>query len=162
MLKLLAFVSVNDALGLGWRSNRALPLCLAPWFMHVWKMLSAFIQVPYPDDDELRCQCQAQSSQCKFIHINQYMVMLMGNQEGNILAVLYILFVWFSDNLIGACDVWEVQYFLLRFDIDLTYLPNDISCKWHTPRSLLLPKIHKVHIARHHRSIFALLYVKCL
>lgn len=54
--------------------------------------------------------------------------MLMGNQEGNILAVLYILFVWFSDNLIGACDVWVVQYFLLRFDIDLTYLPNDISC----------------------------------
>ncbi len=30
------------------------------------------------------------------------------------------------------------------------------------PRSILLPKIHKTHIAQHHRSIFALLYVKCL
>ncbi len=28
--------------------------------------------------------------------------------------------------------------------------------------TILLPKIHKTHIARHHRSIFALLYVKCL
>ncbi len=27
------------------------------------------------------------------------------------------------------------------------------------PRSILLPKIHKTHIARHHRSIFALLYM---
>ncbi len=26
----------------------------------------------------------------------------------------------------------------------------------------ILPKIHKTHIAWHHRSIFALLYVKCL
>ncbi len=31
-----------------------------------------------------------------------------------------------------------------------------------SPRSILLLKIHKTHIARHHRSIFALLYVKCL
>ncbi len=30
------------------------------------------------------------------------------------------------------------------------------------PRSILLLKIHKTHIARHYRSIFALLYVKCL
>ncbi len=30
------------------------------------------------------------------------------------------------------------------------------------PRSILLPKIHKTHIAQYHRSIFALLYVKCL
>ncbi len=30
------------------------------------------------------------------------------------------------------------------------------------PRSILLPQIHKTHIARHHRSIFALLHVKCL
>ncbi len=30
------------------------------------------------------------------------------------------------------------------------------------PRSILLLKIHKTHIARYHRSIFALLYVKCL
>ncbi len=29
-------------------------------------------------------------------------------------------------------------------------------------RSILLPKIHKTHIVRHHRSIFDLLYVKCL
>ncbi len=29
-------------------------------------------------------------------------------------------------------------------------------------RSILLPKIHKTHIAQYHRSIFALLYVKCL
>ncbi len=29
-------------------------------------------------------------------------------------------------------------------------------------RSILLLKIHKTHIARHHRSIFVLLYVKCL
>ncbi len=29
-------------------------------------------------------------------------------------------------------------------------------------RSILLQKIHKTHMARHHRSIFALLYVKCL
>ncbi len=29
-------------------------------------------------------------------------------------------------------------------------------------RSILLPKIHKTHIARHHKSIFALLYVKSL
>ncbi len=29
-------------------------------------------------------------------------------------------------------------------------------------RSILLPKIHKTHIARNHRSIFALLYVKYL
>ncbi len=31
------------------------------------------------------------------------------------------------------------------------------------PRSIFLPKIHKTYIAclRHHRSIFALLYVKC-
>ncbi len=28
-----------------------------------------------------------------------------------------------------------------------------------SPRSILLPKIHKTHIARHHRSIFALLYI---
>ncbi len=30
------------------------------------------------------------------------------------------------------------------------------------PRSILLLKIHKTHIARHHSSIFSLLYVKCL
>ncbi len=30
------------------------------------------------------------------------------------------------------------------------------------PRSILLLKIHKTHIGQHHRSIFALLYVKCL
>ncbi len=30
------------------------------------------------------------------------------------------------------------------------------------PRSILLLKIHKTHIARHHRSIITLLYVKCL
>ncbi len=30
------------------------------------------------------------------------------------------------------------------------------------PRSILLLKIHQTHIAQHHRSIFALLYVKCL
>ncbi len=30
------------------------------------------------------------------------------------------------------------------------------------PMSILLLKIHKTHIARHHRSIFTLLYVKCL
>ncbi len=31
------------------------------------------------------------------------------------------------------------------------------------PMSIVLPKIHKTHIARHHRlSIFALLYVKYL
>ncbi len=29
------------------------------------------------------------------------------------------------------------------------------------PRSILLPKFHKTHIAQHHRSIFDLLYVKC-
>ncbi len=29
-------------------------------------------------------------------------------------------------------------------------------------RSVLLLKTHKTHIARHHSSIFALLYVKCL
>ncbi len=29
------------------------------------------------------------------------------------------------------------------------------------PRSILMLKIHKTHIAQHHRSIFALLYVKC-
>ncbi len=29
-------------------------------------------------------------------------------------------------------------------------------------RSILLQKIHKTHIAQYHRSIFALLYVKCL
>ncbi len=34
--------------------------------------------------------------------------------------------------------------------------------KVNLPRSILLPKIHKTHIARHHRSIFALLHVKCL
>ncbi len=28
--------------------------------------------------------------------------------------------------------------------------------------TILLWKIHKTHIARHHTSIFALLYVKCL
>ncbi len=32
----------------------------------------------------------------------------------------------------------------------------------YSPRSILLQKIHKTHIARHHMSIFALLYVKCL
>ncbi len=31
-----------------------------------------------------------------------------------------------------------------------------------SPQSILLPQIHKTLIARHHRSIFALLYVKCL
>ncbi len=31
-----------------------------------------------------------------------------------------------------------------------------------SPWSILMPKIHKTHIGRHHRSIFALLYVKCL
>ncbi len=31
-----------------------------------------------------------------------------------------------------------------------------------SPQSILLPKIHKTHIAQHHTSIFALLYVKCL
>ncbi len=30
------------------------------------------------------------------------------------------------------------------------------------PWSILLQKIHKTHIARHHMSIFALLYVKWL
>ncbi len=30
------------------------------------------------------------------------------------------------------------------------------------PRSILLLKIHKTHVAWHHRSILALLYVKCL
>ncbi len=30
------------------------------------------------------------------------------------------------------------------------------------PRSIMLLMIHKTHIAQHHRSIFALLYVKCL
>ncbi len=30
------------------------------------------------------------------------------------------------------------------------------------PRSILLSKIHKTHIAQHHQSIFALLYVTCL
>ncbi len=30
------------------------------------------------------------------------------------------------------------------------------------PMLVLLQKIHKTHIARHHWSIFALLYVKCL
>ncbi len=30
------------------------------------------------------------------------------------------------------------------------------------PLSILLPKFHKTHIAWHHRSIFALLYVTCL
>ncbi len=29
-------------------------------------------------------------------------------------------------------------------------------------RSIFLLKIHKTHIAKHHRSIFALLYVKCV
>ncbi len=29
-------------------------------------------------------------------------------------------------------------------------------------RSILLQKIHKSHIGQHHRSIFVLLYVKCL
>ncbi len=29
-------------------------------------------------------------------------------------------------------------------------------------RSILLLKIHKTHIAQHHTSIFALLYVKCV
>ncbi len=29
-------------------------------------------------------------------------------------------------------------------------------------RSIMLPQIHKTHFAQHHRSIFALLYVKCL
>ncbi len=28
--------------------------------------------------------------------------------------------------------------------------------------TILLPKIHKTHIAQHHCSVFALLYVKCL
>ncbi len=28
--------------------------------------------------------------------------------------------------------------------------------------AILLLKIHKTHIAQHHRSIFALLYVNCL
>ncbi len=30
------------------------------------------------------------------------------------------------------------------------------------PRLILLPKIHKTYISQHHRSIFALLYIKCL
>ncbi len=29
-------------------------------------------------------------------------------------------------------------------------------------RSILLPKIHNTHIAWHHRSIFSILYIKCL
>ncbi len=41
------------------------------------------------------------------------------------------------------------------------YGPEAIILTEVKPRSILLLKIHKTHISRHHRTIFALLYVKC-
>ncbi len=53
---------------------------------------------------------------------------------------------------IWTCDEGNMEF----YGSELTILTEA------KPRSILLPKIYKIHIAQHHRSIFALLYVKCL
>ncbi len=53
---------------------------------------------------------------------------------------------------IWTCDEGNMEF----YGSETTILTSAL------PRSILLPQIHKTHIARHHRSIFASLYVKYL
>ncbi len=83
----------------------------------------------------------------KFISILEMWPLSIASIFSVILWLVMILYKY-----IWICDEGNMEI----FESEATRLTETML------RSILLPKIYKTHIAWHHRSIIALLYVKCL